>query len=264
MDYGADSLGVLARRWPLAYSDRVADRRCKISFKAESLGNSSLSHVRGDSQKDLTPMTTKSPRRSLPWLLTAVCLLAVLLLGAMILFPKADLFGVETRSRNTEVINSVTGIQEVALVGLGIEGIEERSTSGTFDLPLTTKSGALPGSDRARYLKYKFTAKLGVDGSTVKINKTGEDSFRITIPEFKVIGIKNPVTETVVEDNGVLSWLTPEIKESDISNDVLSDEAHQKYLDDYEELLRDQAESYYGGIVKSVAPTVTVEFEYQS
>jgi hypothetical protein len=29
-------------------------------------------------------------------------------------------------------------------------------------------------------------------------------------------------------------------------------------------MLRDQAETFYGGIVKSVAPNVTVEFEYQS
>lgn len=207
-------------------------------------------------------MATKSTRRALPWVLTAICFVVTLLLGAMVLFPKADLFGIETRARNTEVVNSVTGIREVALVALGIEGIEERNSSGKFELPLTTVSGPLLGSDRARYVKYDFTAKLGVDGSTVKIDESGKDAFTITIPEFEVIGIQNPNTETILEDNGILSWLTPEIEESDISNEVLSEKAHQKYLDEYEELLRAQAEAYYGSIVKSVAPNVTVKFEY--
>lgn len=182
----------------------------------------------------------------------------------MVLFPKADIFGFDTRARNTEVVNSVTEIQEVALVAVGIEGIEERNSSGKFSIPLTQEDATLPGSDRAKFVKYDLTAKLGIDGSTVKIDQSGEDSFRITIPEFKVIGSEEPHFEVVVENNGVLSWLAPEIEDFDISNKVQSDDSLNKYLEDYEEMLRDQAETFYGGIVRSVAPNVTVEFEYQS
>lgn len=209
-------------------------------------------------------MASKSSSRVLPWILAVICFIAVMLLSAMVFLPKLDIFGLETRARSAEVVNTVTGIQEVALVALGIEGIEGRSSTGTFEVPFTEIDGPLLGTNRARYMKFEFTAKLGLDGSTVEIDRAGEDGFRITIPEFKVIGLSNPRSETLVEDNGVLSWLTPEINESDITNHVYSDEEVNEYLDKYEVLLQEQAENFYNGIVKSVAPEATLEFRYLS
>jgi hypothetical protein len=202
------------------------------------------------------PRTTQ---RALPWILFAVCFAAVVVLAAMLMLPRLGFFGADSSGRNTQIVESVTREEQVALVSLGIQGIEEKSDSMT--IPLLQAN--VPGSERATFVQYSFTAKLGLDGDDVEIEQTGEDAFLVSVPEFIFIGHDDEDFRLVTENNGALSWLTPEIDELGMVNSILNDEAKAQYLDSHEELLKAQTESFYGGIITSVDPSVTVEFNFK-
>ena len=70
--------------------------------------------------------------------------------------------------------------------------------------------------------------------------------------------------KVAVEKNGVLSWVTPEIDTVEMTNQILNDETQQKYLDDNEEILREQAQAFYKGIVGAIDPDIRLEFDYIS
>lgn len=191
-------------------------------------------------------------------MLTAICFVAVLILTTMLFLPKLGLFGNETDGRNTQIIESVTRSEQVALVSLGIQGIQEETSNGT--IPLLNQ--AIPGSERATFAQYSFTAKLGLDGNEVRIEQIGEDSFRVNIPEFIFIGHDDEDFRLVTENNGALSWLTPEIDQLEMVNTILNDDAQGEYIESHQELLKDQAQNFYGGIITGVDPDVEVEFEF--
>lgn len=181
---------------------------------------------------------------------------ALLTMGGMHLLPKAPVFEEQPESRNTEVIKSVTRLEEVALLSLGIQGIAEQNNRSTvFGLDV-------PGSSRATFIQYNFDAKLGIDGGSVSIEEIGEGGYLISIPEFLFIGHSDESFRLVAENNGVLSWITPETDSVEMINQILSDEAQQEYIDDNRELLMDQAETFYSGIIHGVEPDAKLRFVF--
>ena len=122
-------------------------------------------------------------------LLWPVLLLIVLLVGgAAVAFASGglnalalkSLFSSSSSERDSQVVQAVTRVQEVALLSLHIEGIDRyESNREIFGV-------AIPASEKTTLIQYKFDAKLGVDGSKVKIERTGPESLRVTIPESTV------------------------------------------------------------------------------
>lgn len=167
-----------------------------------------------------------------------------------------SVFGTKSETRNEQVVHSIERHEKVVLLGLGIQGIEEQRDSSTVF------GKEIPGSGRAAFIKYTYRAQLGVDGENVTIKKTGENAFKVSIPEFIFIGHDGLDLEKVVEDNGVLSVVTGEIDELEMVNDVLNDEMKDQHVADNDDLLRDQAENFYSGIIKSIDPTITLEFDF--
>ncbi|MCV5968550.1 hypothetical protein, partial [Lactococcus petauri] len=88
-------------------------------------------------------------------------------------------------------------------------------------------------------------AKLGIEGKDVTIEHTGEDALLISIPEFIFIGHDDESFRTVVEDNGVISGVTPEIDTVEMINTILDDDAQGQYVDANQEVLEDQARVFY-------------------
>lgn len=192
-----------------------------------------------------------------PIVLLVAFLAAAGVLGALYLPSLPSLFSADTDERNTQVVKTITREEEVVLVGLGIEGIDEKRQNGNF------YGMFVPGTERAKFLRYSFEAKLGIDGGDVKIEQTGEDSFLVTIPEFIFIGYDNFQYDVAVDNNGLLSWTTPEIEESEMVDNIMSDELKSSYLANNKELLMDQARDFYMGIIKSVDADVEVTFVFQ-
>jgi hypothetical protein len=112
------------------------------------------------------------------------------------------------------------------------------------------------------YLQYTFTGKLGIDGAAVEVRETGADAYTISVPAFEVIGYSDPEFEVAVTDDGVLSWVTEDIDQTEMITKILGDEAQQKHLEDNEDLLQEQAKAFYDNIILSVAPGAKITYEF--
>ena len=168
----------------------------------------------------------------------------------------SSLFTSSSNERDSQVVQSVTRIQEVALLSLHIEGVARQENNREI------LGVAIPASEKTTLIQYKFDAKLGIDGSQVKIEPTGPGSFRVTIPEFIGIGFDDPVFEDPLESNNALSWLAPPAVQTRMINNILSDENKQEYISQNEEALKEQAQAFYSGIIASIDPEITVVFEF--
>ena len=200
--------------------------------------------------------------RVLLWPLLLVTVLVLAGMGAAFAFgglnavALSSLFTSSSSERDSQVVQSVTRVKEVALLSLHIEGVARHKRNGEI------LGVAVPTSEKTTLLQYKFDAKLGIDGSQVKIEPTGPESFRVTIPEFIGIGFDEPVFEDALESNNALSWLTPPAVQTRMVNNILSDKNKQKYIAQNEAALKEQAQAFYSGIIAGVDPELTVDFSF--
>ncbi|MET3809409.1 hypothetical protein [Arthrobacter sp. UYEF3] len=200
--------------------------------------------------------------RVLLWPLLLITVLVVAGTGAAFAFGGlnalaiSSLFTSSSNERDSQVVQAVTRVQEVALLSLHIEGVTRHESNGEI------LGVAIPASEKTTLIQYKFDAKLGVDGSQVKIEPIGPKSFRVTIPQFIGIGFDNPVFEDPLESNNALSWLTPPAVQTRMINNILSDENKQKYITQNAVALKEQAKVFYSGIIASVDPEITIDFEF--
>lgn len=200
--------------------------------------------------------------RVLLWPLLLIPVLVVAGMGAAFVsgglnaLALSSLFTSSSNERDSQVVQAVTRVQEVALLSLYIEGVSRHESNGEIF------GVAVPESEKTTLIQYKFNAKLGIDGSQVRIEPTGPESFRVTIPEFIGIGFDDPKFEDALESNKALSWLTPPAVQTRMMNNILSDENKQKYITQNEAALKEQAKEFYSGIIAGVDPEITVGFEF--
>jgi hypothetical protein len=121
----------------------------------------------------------------------------------------------------------------------------------------------VPGSSRAKYIQYNFDAKLGLEGKDVSVVSHSDHQFQVTIPKFIFIGYNNPKYQVVAENNGALSWTTPDIDSTELINKLLSTKVKNKYLASNESALRDQAKAFYGSIISGVDPAAVVTYTFE-
>lgn len=182
---------------------------------------------------------------------------AVLMFGTMQALPDFRPFSNESDARNTQIVDSIVRTEQVVLLSLGIQGVsEETGGSKIFGVNV-------PGSSRASFVQYTFSAKLGIEGEDVEITRTGETGYRVSIPEFVFIGHDDESFRLVAENNGVLSFVTPEIDSVEMINTILSDDAKDEYVDSHVEVLQDQARVFYSSIISSIDPEITLEFDFR-
>lgn len=164
--------------------------------------------------------------------------------------------GIKSETADSQVVQSIKRTEEVSLLALGIQGItsEERCS--------TALGKCIPGTSDEVYLQYTFTGKLGIDGAAVEVTETGTDAYTISVPAFEIIGYSDPEFEVAVTDDGVLSWVTEDIDQTEMITKVLGEEAQQKHLDDNEELLQEQTKAFYDNVILSVAPEAKITYEF--
>lgn len=186
-----------------------------------------------------------------------LALMAVLALGWSGRLPHSlDPFADPNETSNTQVVHAVQRQEKVVLLSLGVQGLAEENTRRTI------LGKDVPGTGRTIFLQYTYQAMLGIDGSDVTVEATGENSYRVMIPEFIFIGSSEHTFKTAIEDNGILSWVTPEIDTTAMIARILDDQAKDKHINDNVSLLQEQAQSFYGGIIRAVSPEATVEFRF--
>jgi hypothetical protein len=178
--------------------------------------------------------------------------------GAAVAGLAAGWFLGATETRDTQVIRSITREEEVILVSAGMTDVieEQRDAFNVFGL------FDLPGSERSLLVRYDVDAKFGIEGKDVSITKTGDDAYLISIPAFTYLGYGNPDITVAKEENGILSWTTPEIDKTAVFERLLSEEAIATHIDGFRPVLETQARTFYSSIITSIDPGITLEFEF--
>lgn len=166
--------------------------------------------------------------------------------------------GIDSESHDSQVIQAIECTQEVSLLKLGIQGIKDEDQSAEIF------GDSIPGTGEKVYLQYAFDAKLGIDGTQVKVAKTGKNAYLISVPEFIFIGYDEPTFEVAFEDDEVLSWLTPDIDRVEMVNEILDDDAQQTYIASNEELLEEQTRTFYDSLITSIDPAAVTTFAFRS
>lgn len=167
----------------------------------------------------------------------------------------ASPFSVTTQSRSTQAVEAMERRGDVVVLGLSVVALDDDKTNLKF------YEVDVLGTGRATFLRYQFDAKLGFSGEDVKIEESG-DSIRVSIPRFTFIGTDNFESEVASEDNGLLSWLTPEIDDREMAERFLSDAKKQEYIEKNLEELRQNTEIFYTDLVAAIDPAITLEFEF--
>lgn len=188
----------------------------------------------------------------------AVAVVAIVVMLGGLIPGIPSLFSSSSRSTDTQVIRAMEQTKEVSLLRLGITGIKSKENKSHFF------NMELPGTERAQFIQYSFDAKLGFDGKNVVIKAAGNNTFDVAIPEFKFIGYDHPEYQTVVEQNGALSFGAPQIDTAEMINEILSDKAKSEYVEKDREILEDQAKSFYTSIVTSVNSEAKLNFTFQT
>lgn len=182
-----------------------------------------------------------------------------LLVGALVVARHLGLLsplGVESTSKDSQVIQAVERTEEVALVSLSIQGIrDEKRTSTVF-------GRRVPGTGETVFLQYEFSAKLGLDGAAVDIQREGTDGYRVSVPEFIFIGFDQPKFEVVVTDGGVLSFVTPDIDTTKVITKILNSDSKNEYVTKNREVLEEQTRAFYERLITSIDPAADVEFVF--
>ena len=166
--------------------------------------------------------------------------------------------GIDSSTQDSQVIQAIERTQEVSLMSLGIQGILQKEQNSTVF------GQSIPGTGERVLIVYKFTAKLGVDGEQVQVEETGENAYTVTVPDFMFIGTQEPTFEFPVEDGGILRFVTPDIDQLELVNEILSDDGKQEYIDSNVDLLQDQTRVFYDSLITSVVPDAEVTYEFAS
>lgn len=192
-----------------------------------------------------------------PMLILIAALVSAVLFGAMNAPTVTWLVALTSQAKDDQVITAVERVDEHVLVRLRAEGIKEKQQDGSLVLGVE-----IPGTSRTTFLRYGFDAKLGIQGDAVSVTPQGDHAYLVSVPPFVFIGYDDFSSEVAVENNGILSWTTPEIDELALSNSILTADAEQQYVDDNVDVLREQTDVVLTRIIRSVDPDATIEFEF--
>lgn len=208
----------------------------------------------------MTETVESAPRPRTPlWakILLALVVLA-LIVGAALGGVAVGTYLGARETRDVQIVKSIVREEQVVLVTTGLADVIDARRTGLELLPGLT----LPGSERQTLIRYDFDAKFGIEGRDVTIEPTGTDAYLLSIPEFVFLGYENPVFTVVSENNGILSWTTPEIDNLDVVERKLTDEAVANEIDGIRPLLEEQARTFYTDIITAIDPGVTLTFEF--
>jgi hypothetical protein len=210
-----------------------------------------------------TTPATKPVKKAPLWakLLLIIVIVAVIAAAALVSFNLGKFFGA-TESRDTQVVRSLKGEEQVILVTAGMTDVQEEREDG-FNIGIGDWDFfTLPGSERSVLVRYEYEAKFGIEGKDVEIARTGDDAYRVTIPEFIYLGYANPDLSIANKKNGLLSWTTPEIDTDDIFEKLLTEPAVDEHIDGFRPLLEEQAKTFYSKIVAAIDPAIELTFVF--
>ena len=181
-------------------------------------------------------------------------LIAIIFVGLTFFLPKEQ----KSEVKSSINIESIEKVNEVVFLNAGVnEIITETKTTQVFgfDVPFSKKTALV-------ILNYK--AKFGIK-SGVKVEKVGENEYKVTVPKFEVIGVElsqdNPYS--LYDNHGeLLSGTTEDVDTGKLVTNQLSNDKQAEYLDKFNNEIKESAINYYKTLFSSMdsEAKVTVEF----
>lgn len=210
-----------------------------------------------------SPIVPKPGKTTPTWAKVLLVVMVLLLIsGAVIGGIAVGKFFGAAESRDTQVIRSIKGEEQVILVTAGMTDVKGENGDGLKLAIGDWNLFTLPGSERSVLVRYEYDAKFGIEGKDVDIRQTGDNTYLVSIPEFIYLGYANPDLSIADEKNGLLSWTTPEIDKTDVFEALLSESFIEQHIDGFRPMLEQQAETFYTRIVHAIDPSITLEFEF--
>lgn len=205
------------------------------------------------------PSSHHHRRHPLRWLTALLIVLVVGVLGGGYLGSHTlnpIKWGIWSSSTDVEAVQSIQFTEDVSLLSMHIQGLKDVESGAHIG------TWTVPGTQETTYLKYSFDGKLGFDGKKATITKTGEKSYKIDVPTFEFQGHENEKFETSESHDGVLSFVTPDADHDELVNSVLDKSTESQYVEQNEELLEQQAKTFYTNIVHGIDPDITLTFTF--
>lgn len=159
------------------------------------------------------------------------------------------------------MVQSIEKVNEQVFLNVGIETVI--SSSEHTEIPLTKIK--IPWTEKKALIIVNYKAKLGIK-KPVKIEMEKEKEYKITVPNYEVIGISldkdNPYK--IYDNSGeILSYSTKDIDTGELVTNELSDEMQRKYLKEYKTQMDESAKEYYETLFKAADAENKVELVFE-
>lgn len=187
---------------------------------------------------------------------SAVALIVAVAAGTLYIFFPQYGFSQWAQSTDEKVVHSLTLPNEVILLRLGIQGITEEQSGAEI------LGQQIPGTTHHHLLQYSFQASLGVNGKDVNISQVSEKKYRIDVPKFVFLGQSDIQLKTIVDNDGVLSFLSTDVDPLQVATRVLNTDAKNEYITQNIDILKRQTQDYYSGIVRAIDPEIELDFTF--
>ncbi len=172
------------------------------------------------------------------------------------------LSGAAERQHEIKVSTAIEHIEQVNEVVFLNTAVQKIITAKNY----TTIFGQeVPFSEKSALLIVKYKAKFGIK-SPVRIESSGENSYRITVPDFQVIGLALDEQEPYIiydKSGDILSFTTEEIDTGQLITDEFKSAEQQNFLTQYEEDIQESARNYYQSLFKAISPDIQVQLVFE-
>lgn len=164
-------------------------------------------------------------------------------------------------NQSYSMIKNIEKVNEVVFLNAGIQDVETQTNN--IEIPWV-KLG-IPLTEKKAIIILNYNAKFGIK-EPVKIREQEDKKYQITIPKYQVIGVEldEKIPYQLYDKSGdLLSYSTKDIDTGELVTQKLSNEAQEKYLNQYTDQLNQSAESYYKTLFKAIDEEIKLEIKFE-
>src|SRR5574341_1038025 len=148
------------------------------------------------------------------------------------------------------LVKYIKQANETVFLNVGVQSIETKANNTTIPW---TKIG-IPLTEKKAVIILNFEAKLGIK-KAVDVAKLSENSYKITVPKYDVIGIaldKEAPYQLYDASGELLSYSTSNIDTGELVTKKLSNAKQKEYLKQYKDQMNNAAKAYYQALFSAI------------
>ena len=158
------------------------------------------------------------------------------------------------------LVKYIKQANETVFLNVGVQSIETKANNTTIPW---TKIG-IPLTEKKAVIILNFEAKLGIK-KAVDVAKLSENSYKITVPKYDVIGIaldKKAPYQLYDASGELLSYSTSDIDTGELVTKKLSNAKQKDYLKQYKDQMNNAAKAYYQALFSAIDKNIRLTFVF--